>query len=195
MERHSHRLSSKVLKANEILQTHYKQNYLKKKFPLLHNELNKIDFIILAFTIGVSYHARMSYTGITMSLGNLIVYLVYKYRSDLLAKANLQMIDNDCANSDKINEGGSRQSHKQMSYDKFRASLNMSSSDIIKLGDYFLELLTIYPINIFEREVNPASYYNQETSKLTISKDCIDELKQNIMIHPSSLPMICKPNK
>ena len=77
---------------------------------------------------------------------------------------------------------------------EFKNSINFDKILSIKLGDFFITLLSQYPNDLFERSYKPDSFYTKETSILTFNSEFVEEIKENIIIHPNSLPMICKPN-
>jgi len=72
----------------------------------------------------------------------------------------------------------------------------MRESNIIsyKLGDFFITLLTQFPHDLFERNLSPSSYYTKEVATLNINSEYLEDIKNNIIVHPYTLPMICKPN-
>ena len=72
----------------------------------------------------------------------------------------------------------------------------MHDSNLIsyKLGDFFISLLTQFPHDLFERNISPSSFYSKEPATLNINSEYLEEIKNNIIIHPYTLPMICKPN-
>jgi len=63
-----------------------------------------------------------------------------------------------------------------------------------KLGDFFITLLTQFTHDLFERYIYPSSFYTKEVATLNINSEYLEDIKNNIIVHPYSLPMICKPN-
>ena len=53
-------------------------NYLIKKFPQLGDELNKIDYLIITFSLCISLYPRLSYNALAIKVGEEILYLNYK---------------------------------------------------------------------------------------------------------------------
>nr|YP_009486058.1 hypothetical protein [Cantharellus appalachiensis]AWA82119.1 hypothetical protein [Cantharellus appalachiensis] len=85
-----------------------------------------------------------------------------------------------------------------LSIDDFYSSRKINNIIIIKLGDYFISLFTHdfsgKHQNIFERDISPGSYYDNSGYILKLNSEFVDDVKNNIIIKPSSLPMLCKPN-
>lgn len=114
-------------------------------------------------------------------IGNAITYKVYternrKKRSTKVANKNK---DNGCL----------------LSYNKFIEDIGFSQQDFIKLGDFYLQILSQFPHNIFEREFSKSFYFTREQAKVIINPRFIEELRVNIIIDPASLPMVCPPVK
>jgi len=176
IDRHSSKLGTVIKEAARTLNNLYANKHIKKKFPLLYEDLNKIDFVLLTFSLVITYYNRLSYTALAMVIGNLILYLIYKNRFVL----------NKATENNEI---------LFMNYQDFKKSLNLKIGDIFKLGDYFISILSTYPTDLFEREFKISSYYNQEPANIKINSEYLDEIRENIIVHPSSLPMLCEPNK
>jgi DNA-directed RNA polymerase len=47
---------------------------------------------------------------------------------------------------------------------------------------------------LFERNFKSTSFFTKETASLMINQDYIEDIKNNIIVHPNTLPMISKPN-
>jgi len=76
-------------------------------------------------------------------------------------------------------------------FNEFLNSINIKSSLI--LGDFFMTILQQFPHDIFYREYMNNSFYTRDPFNLKINNEFIDELKQNLIINPNTLPMICEP--
>jgi hypothetical protein len=83
---------------------------------------------------------------------------------------------------------------KITSYKEYKNSINYTEDLYIKLGDFYITLLTQYPHDIFERKFHSSSYYTKESATLNINPVYLDEIRNNIMINPYTLPMLCEPN-
>jgi hypothetical protein len=48
-----------ILETNKTLNILYEKKELKLKFPSLDEELNKLEYLLLAFSIGITYYGRL----------------------------------------------------------------------------------------------------------------------------------------
>jgi len=108
---------------------------------------------------------------------NGIAYLMYK-----------EMIKN------KIKENKNLSIETLTSYKQFKESLGLNQEKILKLGAFFIYMLSIFPADIFERSIQFDESKYGELAVLKINSEHLEEIKKNIIIPPSSLPMICLPN-
>jgi hypothetical protein len=79
-------------------------------------------------------------------------------------------------------------------YPEFNNQMKVSKFTAFKVGDFFITLLSQFPHDLFERNISPSSYYTKETATLGINSEYLEDVKNNIILHPYTLPMICKPN-
>jgi hypothetical protein len=64
-----------------------------------------------------------------------------------------------------------------------------------KLGYFFLTILASYSHNLIERELIESEESNYfEPAGIIINEKYIEEIKENIIVPPTTLPMVCKPN-
>jgi len=77
---------------------------------------------------------------------------------------------------------------------EFKNQLRNSNTISYKLGDFFITLLTQFPHDLFERNISPSSYYTKEVATLNINSEYLEDIKNNIVVHPYTLPMVCEPN-
>lgn len=159
-------LLNNIKKAKETLEIMAENNYLKKKFPKLSNELNKIDFLVLTFSLCISLYSWSSYNNIAVRLGKEILYLNYKLKYN----------------------------NKKLSFDEYKENLSVNNEFYLKLGDFFMSFLQQFPHDIFVRKIKIASYFSNEPYSLEVNKEYLEEIKNNLVINPNTLPMICKPN-
>jgi hypothetical protein len=152
-------------------------NYLKKKFPKLGDELNKIDFLILTFSLCLSLYSRLSYNGLGIKIGEEILYLNYKIK--YINKQNK-----------KIKKG-----LLHISFDEYKKSLNLRGTKIFELGDFFMSILQQFPHEIFTRRVKFDAYYTKEPYLLELNKEFMEDIKANLIINPNTLPMLCQPKE
>ena len=71
----------------------------------------------------------------------------------------------------------------------------MNEVEKVKLGIYFVDIFTSPPQDIFERELDLNYYWNNEPSRIVIKEEYFNQIKDNIIISPFSLPMISQPLK
>jgi hypothetical protein len=92
-----------------------------------------------------------------------------------------------------LREEGQGGRENKITYDRFIEDIGFTAHNFVKLGDFFLQLLCQYPHNIFERVYSKSYYFSREQAKLIINPKYLKEIKDNVIIHPSSLPMLCPP--
>jgi len=84
----------------------------------------------------------------------------------------------------------SKSKNDNIEWNEFKKINNITNKRSVLLGDYFLTCFIFS--GIIDRE------YNQEESDIAtikLNKDYLDETKRNLIISPSTLPMLCKPAK
>lgn len=163
-------LAKVVRTAEESLIIHAKRGYLKKRFGLLEEIilLNSKDCIVHSFTLILVYLDRASYTSIAITLGNRLLFVLYMKSTNL---------------SDSFNE-----------YKSIHGFTTTAS--ILKLGVFFIDLLSEYPTDVFEKQYkNNGINEMNESATLEVNSDYVSMIKENLILHPSSLPMVCEPNK
>lgn len=166
LTRESHKLNKILYKACETLEIMYNNKDLKRKFPLLFEYLNNSDLIFVTFSYVIYSYLKYNYTALCESTGKTLYYHIY---------INYIKIDN--------NE----------SYNEFLSSNKIEIRDFIKLGDFFINLLSHFPHDLFYREFYNYMYYTHDPSKLAINDIYLEDIRENIIIHPSNLPMVCQP--
>jgi len=174
LDRNKHRLSKVIKEAEKTLDLLYKRKDLKRKFPLLHDDLNKIEMLIITYITVIAYYNKMKQTALATKTGEIIFFEIYKSR-----------IKNDTISKDL--------SGKIISFLEFKEELKFDSKEAFKLGYYFINIFLMFPHNLFESVMEDEPFNYTAAMKLIINKDYIDDIKENIIIHPSSLPMVCKP--
>jgi DNA-directed RNA polymerase len=82
-------------------------------------------------------------------------------------------------------------------FHEFKEQINLTDMEIIKLGNFFLDILCRFPSDmfekIFEEGSNDGSY--QGIAKLGFNHESIEAIRSNIVIEPASLPMLIEPIK
>lgn len=56
-----------------------------------------------------------------------------------------------------------------------------------------MTLLQTFPHDLFNREVTLDSYYSKEPFNLEINKEYLEDIKNTLILNPSTLPMLCRP--
>jgi hypothetical protein len=166
-----------------------KSGKIKRMFPKLHLTLNKIEMLMITFVIAISgVNMEMGYTNIADSIGKKIIF--YIYLNESIERLELQKNDlkNNINKSNLIKEN--------YKFQDFIKLINFNTIEYLKLGCFFLDILTFVPSDIFEKSFNQKEgLYKNEVAKLIINPIHFDEIKKNIIIDPATLPMICKPIK
>lgn len=75
-----------LFSAKETLDIMAENNFLKKRFPQLGNDLNKIEFIILTYSLCISLYSRLAYTALAVKVGEDILYLAYRNKTTYLLR-------------------------------------------------------------------------------------------------------------
>jgi len=74
------------------------------------------------------------------------------------------------------------------SFDAFKTFYNMNTEYFVKLGFIFVDTFTS-PLNpVFKRKFDDDGCYI-----LIVNEEFVEEVRQNLIISPQSLPMISKP--
>jgi hypothetical protein len=180
-QRYSHSLISNINEVNKTLNIHFDKKELHRKFKSLAEELNNIDHLIMTFALINGYFNRIKYTALTQIVGDAILFTIYLNRRKIWMTSITS---------------GPNIIPTFMTYQEFKTSIKYDQREITILGDYFISLWTLYPHNIFEREFRQENYISpikSEGSILKINDKFLNDIKENIIINPSSLPMVCPP--
>lgn len=162
---HASKLHSVLFEAQKTLNNPRLVRTLNKKFPVLGKNLSRIEFLLLAFTTVITYSNRLSYTAIARIIGDNILYIIYK------------------------------KSGTQLNYREFVENADKEGQLTILLGDFYLSILTQYPHDLFVRVFSKSSYYLRESVTISINSYYIEEIRNNVVVNPYSLPMLCQPNQ
>ena len=169
------KLQSSLISAKETMNIMSKNNYFKKKFPELGDELNKIENLIITYTLCLTFYPKLSYNALAVKIGSLIMDHLYytKYLKHKKSESDIVIISNK----------------------EFKKLKGMSNIiNILKLGDFFMNILQQFPHEIFSRKIKLDSYYTHEPYFLEINNVFLDDIRNNIIIDPITLPMLCLPN-
>jgi len=60
----NHRLVNLLFTAKETLSIYSNHYTFKKRFPLFYDKLNKIEYLMLTFSLVIAYHFRVGHTSL-----------------------------------------------------------------------------------------------------------------------------------
>ena len=175
LKKNSYFLIRKLKNAEISLNLMFEKGKLKQKFPFAYLYLNDFKLLMLTYMLIInSINKKIGYTATSRLVGSKIIQFLYynfKKKSDFIEELFL-------------------------SFDDFVLNLKIcSNEDFIKLGDFFISILTTFPSDIFERDyIKYESFFNNVEVKLKYNINNYFEILDNLIIDPFSLPMICKPN-
>lgn len=144
-------------------------NYKRRSnriIPILTDTIENLEYVLITFALIISYHNKMGYTALAQIIGNNIIY--YYYTNVVKSKSKKDNIE----------------------WNEFKKLNNITDLRSVLLGDYFLTCF-IFSGLIYKE-------FNREESDIAIVKfntDYLDEIKKNLIISPSTLPMLCEPAK
>lgn len=72
--------------------------------------------------------------------------------------------------------------------------INYKDNLPIQLGEFFISILSQNPHDIFERKFHASSFITKESVSLNINSTYLEDIRNEIMVNPYTLPMLCKPN-
>lgn len=167
-------LSFILKQAAETLNLHLENKNIRRKFPKYYDKLNK-NHLIITLSIICTYYNILGFTRICMIIANNIMINIYMKEYS------------------KNNE---------LSFTEFLNKFQMNDGEAVnklKLGSFFIEIFCQFPTPIFIKSYKKSDLLDNEVdnnpiSILEINDDYIDTIQNNVLIPPTSLPMICKPN-
>ena len=170
------KLPSIFQKSKETLHIASVNGDLKRRFKDLAIHLNNDKFLVLTVGYLFSQYSFNKRNNIAMNIGSNILYELFR------AKIN----DSKDFKSFKISISYyNLQDHKD--------DLNK----IGRLGVYFINIFMNEHTYIFDENFvseTDSLLYNDSDINLIINPNYSDLIKDEIMLHPKSIPMICKPN-
>jgi len=170
-------LKELIFRVLETYKLHSNKTGIVKEICETLSQKDILYIIMLTYGLVISYYDKLGYTNIASVLGRKI--LEYIYLSQKEAKIILKKQGKYCAM-----EG----------FNDFLEFSNMDSTKFARLGDYFITLLSQYPIDIFERNYKKSSKSNKEVAIIQINPSFIEMIRtKDYIITSANLPMICKP--
>lgn len=183
IERYQGKVFSTVQSVKESLDIMKDNNYFNKKFSSLsrYADLNELEYILITYAICISLYSRFSYNALAIRVGEQILDYIYY---------------NNIIKNKQTEEGSSTvKGINRIDREQFKELIGYTDKiEIFKLGDFFISVLQNYPHDLFTRKVKLDSFYTNEPYYLEINKDFVEELKNSLIVNPTTLPMICKPN-
>lgn len=161
-----------IYEAMKTYSLYNRKGVIGKVLPNSNEEGLKL--IILSYSIIISYFGRLGYTSIAALIGRTIMENLYLHeRSRLISH--------------------SKNKTSVIKFDDYLKYKEVDTNLIIKIGDYFISLLSQFPHNIFERDFDNSTKNNREISKIIINSEYLNTIRDNLIIPPANLPMISKP--
>jgi hypothetical protein len=172
------KLPSLITKVIKIIDLNNEKGIIKKRFKPFSSEFmnNKTEIALLSISILISFYDKISVTNLSIQLGERVSFLLYKNSLKYSPE------DEDPAINPKL------------AFEKWKIkSMLNSKRNLLKLGDFLVNLFTQEPTAIFEMDINDDYEFSNSETVLRVSEDYIDSIKENLIVHPNSLPMICPP--
>ena len=192
-------LTVKTIKeAYKTLNLYYTNKQIDKNFYKIEEDLNDEELIFLTYSLLLSYYNRLALTALSMSIGNYILLHIFnkrKYLEELnkWKKLKRETVEHDIFNINLLSEKNVESTY--LNFNEFKESNGFIDQNTVKLGDFFISIFCQFPSNVFEREHSIDSYYSKIGIKLKINPLFLNEIKENLIISPTVLPMLCEPNK
>jgi len=120
-------INDMLLRAYDTLKIQHDNKYTAKLFPLFYDDINNVRYIVYTFSECLALLPRLKYNNLIIKIGNgimLRIYLDRKYQNII-------------------------SSH--LTYEDFKSSNNIDFDILVKLGIYFVDLLSQFPHKIFNR--------------------------------------------
>jgi hypothetical protein len=90
VDRNVHKLTSLIKDAATTLELLYLKKEIKSKFgsrpPLIDKDLNKIELLMITFTLAITYYNKLQLTALSVVIGNSILYEIYKNNKAIAQK-------------------------------------------------------------------------------------------------------------
>lgn len=162
---------------------------VKNIIPILKDSIENIEYLIITFSIVVTYYHRMGYTAIAQLVGNQILYIYYKKEYiNYMKQNNMDDELNKSIDSKENNDTITPFPH----WIQFKSKNEITDRKLIILGDYFLTCFIIS--DIFYKEFK-SDTRESDVSMIKINSKYLEDIKKNIFVSPFTLPMICEPEK
>lgn len=129
-----------------------------------------MELIFLTYSLLLSYYNRLALTCLSMSIGNFILFHIFKkrmYSDQLRNKENIDKLIS-AQNTGKVSNNSNGDS-SYLKFNDFKEIIEFEDKKTVKLGDFFISIFCQFPSNVFEREHSIDSYYNKTGIKLKIN--------------------------
>jgi len=166
-----HKLPNIFKTSKSTLEIAYHNGDLKRRFKNLLNEMNNPEFLLLTLGYIISQFKFNKRNVIAMSIANNILYEIFKSKKSQFKDFK----------SFKIYYGYYNE--------------KLEKDDLTKvgrLGTYFMYLFINDPTSIFSEEFAENDF--DSDISLQINPEYTQLVRDEIMLHPKSIPMICQPN-
>lgn len=166
-----HKLPSIFKTSKATLEIASQNGDLKRRFKNLSIEMNNPEFLLLTLGYIISQFKYNKRNVIAMSIANNILYEIFKSKKSAFEDFKTFKIH----------------------YGYYNAKLEKDDlTKIGRLGTYFMYLFINDPTSIFGEEFEDNDY--ESDISLQINPEYSELVKDEIMLHPKSIPMVCKPN-
>ena len=166
-----HKLPNIFKTSKSTLDIAYHNGDLKRRFKNLLNEMNNPEFLLLTLGYIISQFKFNKRNVIAMSIANNILYEIFKSKKSQFKDFK----------SFKIYYGYYNE--------------KLEKDDLTKvgrLGTYFMYLFINDPTSVFSEDFVESDF--ESDISLQINPDYTQLVRDEIMLHPKSIPMICQPN-
>lgn len=165
------------------------QKFIAKKFPKSFEYLSDERLVLLTYLICYeSILRKWSLTETSKILAERIIQFIYL----TLINENVKGLNKEAIIKFKELK---IKTPSLSNISQFTEYLNFTSNlDLIKLGDFFIDIFCNFPCDIFERKV--VEYYEEISHaerRLDIKEEIKNEFLDSLVVAPFSLPMACKP--
>lgn len=133
--------------------------------------------IMVSYSLIIVYFSRLRYTSIASIIGKTIMEMLY-------LKDGYRFMDNS-----------KKKTKSPIKLDDYLKYRDIDTIMMLRIGDYFISLLSQFPHKIFERDFEKSTKDNKEVAKIKINSEFIDSVINNIIISAENLPMISKTLK
>lgn len=187
-----------IKEAYKTLNIYYTNKQIDKNFNKIEEDLNDEELIFLTYSLLLCYYNRLALTALCMTIGNYILLHIFNKRKYIDGLNKWKMEKRDKLEDENFNINlliDMNVESTYLNFNDFKEKNGFFDQNIVKLGDFFISIFCQFPSNVFEREHSIDSYYSKTGIKLKINPLFLNEIKENLIISPTVLPMVSEPRK